>query len=236
MSLLNSEQILRAYSALRISGLTSKPLPEEMELGFNELIDMMAEFNSRNICTEYIFQDEPDINAESGIATAFNNALQKCLAVRLAPFFGKEASQLLQRQASQGVSNWSARTAVVNQISPSRRQARGSGNTFRFSNWTRFYRAGNAAPISCDTFDLKVDAIDFFGVDFSRYLLDGATITGYTIESTSGIEIITDVQDVDLINLEVKGIQAGYQTATITVTTSTGRVNPELINFNVTES
>ena len=236
MSLLNSEQILRAYASLRISGLTSKPLPEEMELGFNELVDMMAEFNSRNICTNYIFQDEPDINAESGIATAFNNALQKCLAVRLAPFFGKEASMLLQRQASQGVSNWAARTAVVNQITPSRRQARGSGNTFRFSNWTRFYRAGNPAPISCDTFDLKVDAIDFFGVDFSRYLLEGATIDSYTIESTSGIEIITDVQDVDVINLEVKGIQAGYQTATITVTTSTGRVNPELINFNVTES
>lgn len=236
MSLLNSEQILRAYSSLRISGLTSKPLPEEMELGFNELIDMMAEFNSRNICTQYIFQDEPDINAESGIATAFNNALQKCLAVRLAPFFGKEAPILLQKQASQGASNWAARTAVVNQITPSRRQARGSGNTFRFSNWTRFYRAGNPAPISCDTFDLKVDAVDFFGVDFSRYLLEGATIDSYTIESTSGIEIITDVQDVDVINLEVKGIQAGYQTATITVTTSTGRVNPELINFNVTES
>lgn len=236
MSLLNSEQILRAYSSLRISGLTSNPTPEEMELGFNELIDMMAEFNSRNICTNYIFQDEPDINAESGVATAFNNALQKCLAVRLAPFFGKEAPVLLQRQASQGVSNWAARTAVVNQISPSRRQARGSGNTFRFSNWTRFYRAGNPAPISCDTFDLKVGAVDFFGVDFSRYLLEGATIDSYTIESTSGIEIITDAQDVDVINLEVKGIQAGYQTATITVTTSTGRVNPELINFNVTES
>ena len=231
MSLLNSEQILRAYSSLRISGLTSKPLPEEMELGFNELIDMMAEFNSRNICTNYIFQDEPDINAESGIATAFNNALQKCLAVRLAPFFGKEASQLLYRQASQGASNWAARTAVVNQVTPSRRQAKGSGNTFRFSNWTRFYRAGNAAPISCDTFDLKVDEIDFFAVDFSRYLLDSATIV-----STIGIEIIADAQDVALINLEVKGIQAGYQTATITVTTSTGRVNPELINFNVTES
>lgn len=236
MSLLNSEQVLRAYSSLRISGLTSNPNPEEMELGFNELIDMMAEFNSRNICTEYIFQDEPDINAESGIATAFNNALQKCLAVRLAPFFGKEASPLLLRQASQGASNWAARTAKVNQISPPRRQARGSGNTFRFSNWTRFYRAGNPAPISCSTFDLKVDAIDFFAVDFSRYLLEGATIDSYTVESTSGIEIIEHVQDGDLINLEVKGVQAGYQTATITVTTSTGRVNPELINFNITES
>jgi hypothetical protein len=236
MSLLNSEQILRAYSSLRISGLTSNPNNEEMELGFNELIDMMAEFNSRNICTKYIFQDEPDINAESGIATAFNNALQKCLAVRLAPFFGKEVSQLLLRQASQGSSNWAARTSKVNQIQPSRRQARGSGNTFRFSNWTRFYRAGNPAPISCSTFDLKVDAIDFFGVDFSRYLLEGATIDSYTIENTNGIEIINNVQDVDVINLEVKGISAGYQTATITITTSTGRVNPELINFNITES
>lgn len=236
MSLLNSEQILRAYSAIRISGLTSNPEPEEMELGFNELIDMMAEFNSRNICTQYIFQDEPDINAESGIATEFNNALQKCLAVRLAPFFGKEASPLLQRQASQGVSNWAARTAKVNQINPSRRQPKGSGNTFRFTNWTRFYRNGEEAPISCSTFDLKVGAIDFFAVDFSRYLLEGATITSYTIENTNGIEVIQDTQDVDMINLEVKGVQAGYQTATITITTSTGRVNPELINFNITES
>lgn len=236
MSLLNSEQILRAYAALRISGLTSEPLPEEMELGFNELIDMMAEFNSRNICTNYIFQDVPDINAESGIDTAYNNALQKCLAVRLAPFFGKEATTSLQRQASQGVSNWAARTAVVNQITPPRRQPKGSGNTFRFSNWTRFYRAGNPAPISCDTFNLKVNEIDFFSVDFSKYLLEGATIDSYTIENTNGIEIVTNTQDDNVINMEVKGVQAGYQTATITVTTSTGRVNPELINFNVTDS
>ena len=236
MSKTKIEHILEAYDYLRISGLTSEPTPDETTKALIRLEDMMNEFQSRNICSSYIFEQEPNPNTDSGIDPAYNNATATCLALRLAPSFGIMLNQDIRGLATSGLSNWSARSGKVNQIQPSRRQPRGSGNTFRFSNWTRYYRAGNPAPISCTTFDLKVDETDFFGIGFGGYLLDGATITSYKVESTNGIEVLNHAQDVDVINLECKGIAAGYQTVTITVTTSTGRVNPEVINFNITES
>ncbi len=235
MSLTKGEHVIRAYSALRISGITVKASPSEIETGLSELEDMMSEFRSRNICSSYVFEDDVDPNTNSEIASEFNNATQKCLAVRLAPYFGKEVTVSLQRQANQSLSNWSARSGKVNMIQPPNRQARGSGNTFRFPNWVRFYRFDGNAPIECDTFSLKVDATDFFTVDFSGYLLDGATIVSFTVESTNGIDLLNIVQDVDKFNLECKGVFAGYQTITLTITTSTGRVNPQIINFNITQ-
>ncbi len=233
MSLTKVEHVNRAYSALRISGLTTKPNPSEITQALNELEDMMNEFDSRNICSTYVFEDEPEPNTDSGIPIAYNNATQKCLAVRIAPIFGKVAMDETKRQATQALSNWSARSGKTNMINPPNRQARGSGNTFRFPNWVRFYRLEDSAPISCDTFDLKVDGIDFFVVDFSGYLLEGATITSFITENTQGIELISIVQDVDKFNLACKGLTGGYQTIKITITTSTGRVNPETINFNI---
>ena len=236
MSKSKIEHVNKAYSALRISGLTTDPTPAEKELALDMLEDMMSEFESRNICTNYIFEDDIGPNTDSGIASAYNNATGMSLAVRLANFYGKEVTRGIMNQANAGVSNWAARTGRTNKIQPPGTQPRGSGNTFRFSNWARYYRTGETAPISCDTFNLKVDGIDFFTVDFSSYLLEGATISSFIVESTNGVEVISSVQDVNNINLECKGVEAGYQTVTITITTSTGRVNPELINFNITDS
>ena len=234
MSLTKVEHVLRAYGALRISGLTTTPNPKEIELGLNELEDMMSEFKTRNICSSYFFEDEPEPNTDSEIDPAYNNATQKCLAIRLSPYFGIEPLMTLQRQATQALSNWSARSGKVNMINPPSRQPRGSGNTFRFPVWIRFYRFEDGAPISCSTFELKVDEINFFSVDFNGYLLDGATITSFELDVSNGIEVITSTEADGLISLECKGIQAGNNPITITVTTSTGRINPEKVYFNIT--
>ena len=234
MSKTKVEHTLRAFRYLRISGLTTTPSPGEKADALETLEDMMHEFRSRNICSSYVFEDDIDPNTNSEVADEFNNALATCLALRLAPDFGITINTEIRAMATSGLSNWSARTGKTNMINPSNRQPRGSGNTYRFPNWIRFYRTGENAPISCSTFNLKVDAIDFFTVDFSGYLLDGSTITSFTTENTNGIQLINSVQDVDKINLECKGLIAGFNTVTITVTTSAGRVNPETINFNIT--
>lgn len=236
MSKTKGEHAIKAFEYLRVSGLTSGATPGEISSALITLEDMMSEFKSRNICSSYIFEDSPSPNTNSGIDDAFNNATATCLALRLAPAFGIMLNPDIRGMATSGLSNWSGRSAKVNQIQPSRRQPRGSGNTFRFSNWARYYRGGSPAPISCNTFDLKVGEVDFFGINFESYLLEGATIDSYTVKSTNGIDVIQHVQDESVINLECKGIASGYQTVTITVTTSTGRVNPELINFNITET
>lgn len=236
MSLTKVEQVLGAYSAMRISGLTSAPSPGEIEDGLSELENMMNEFQSRNICSTYIFEDVPDPNTDSGIEAAYNNATQKCLAVRLAPYFGKEAPQTIQRQATQALSNWSARSGKANMIIPPNRQARGSGNNFRFPNWVRFYRQGENAPISCSTFQLKVNAINFFDYSFATYLEEDETIVSFTTDVGSSLNLINITQNVDVFTMEVKGVTAGYDTITITITTSLGRAEPQLINFNITKN
>ncbi len=235
MSKTKLQHVEMAYNWLVINGITSVPSPEEIKTALSVFEDMMNEFQSRNICSSYFFEEEPKPDTDSGIDAAYNNATSSNLALRLANLFGKEAPQTLRGQATQSLSNWSARSGKVNQINPPRRQPRGSGNTFRFSNWVRYYRFEDNAPIECDTFDLKVDAIDFFSVDFNSYLLSSATITSFELEVSDGIEVITSSELNGLITLECKGLSSGFNTIKITVTTSTGRVNPEVVNFNITQ-
>ena len=234
MSKTKVEHVLEAFDYLRISGLTTSPNPSEIKTGLTRLEDMMNEFRSRNICSSYVFEGDVDPNTDSEINDAYNNAVATCLSLRLAPSFGIAINPEIRAMATSGLSNWSARSGKTNMINPSNRQPRGSGNTFRFPNWVRFYRFENDAPISCDTFALKVDAIDFFQVDFSEYLLDGATIVSFETDVTNGLELISIVQNGDAFDLECRGKSEGANFITLTITTSTGRINPQRVNFDIT--
>lgn len=235
MSKKKIEHISKAYKRLRISGLTIDPSPNDVRDALETLEDMMYTLASRNICSSYIFEDEPDPNTDSGIDPSFNEATADNLAIRMADNFGKNIPQTLTKLARGGLSNWSARTARVRQITPPRRQPKGSGNTFRFINWLRFYRLEDGSPISCDTLELKRDEIDTFTVDFSNYLLENATIVSAVLEPTKGIEILSESFDDTAVTMECEGVGCGTQSVLITVTTSTGRVNPETVFFNIAE-
>ena len=234
MSKLKGDLVNRAYQWLRISGLTSKATPEEISTALSVMEDMLIEFKSRNICSNYVFEEFPDPSTDSRLEPEFNNAVETNLALRMANFFGKEAPATLSRMATQSLSNWSARTARVNMINPPNRQPRGSGNTFRFSNWVRYYRFENNAPISCETLDLKVDEINSFGIDFRNYLNMGETISSFTLEESNGVEILSSSESLGIVTIECKGLLPGVQTVLITINTSDGRVNPELVYFNIT--
>lgn len=235
MSKKKIEHIDKAYKRLRISGITVDPSNSDVVDALETLEDMMYTFTSRNICSSYVFEDVLDPNTDSGIDPSFNEATADNLAIRMASNFGKAIPIELAKLARAGLSNWSARTARFKHISPPNRQPKGSGNTFRFVNWLRYYRLENGSPISCDTLELKVDEIETFTIDFSNYLLDGATIVSAVLEPTKGVEIISEsFTDTD-VTMECKGITCGSQTVKITVTTSTGRVNPETVFFNITE-
>lgn len=228
--------VLQAFKRLVISSITTDPTPEEIELGLDLFEDMMHEITSRNICSSFVFEECPDPSTESGIDPQFNNAAYTNLAIRIASDFGREPSQTLFAQARQSMSNWSARTAKVNPINPPSRQPRGSGNTFRWQNWYRYYRIEDNAPISCSTLELKVDEINGFVIDFGLYLKDGETIASYVKDVSNGLEVLAESFTDTAINLEqVKGIRNGYETIKLTITTSDGRVNPHIVNFNVTE-
>jgi hypothetical protein len=72
-------------------------------------------------------------------------------------------------------------------------------------------------------------------VDFANYLFEGATIDSYTVESDERINVDAHNEVNGVINLECTGVKSGYSVVTITVTTSNGRINPQQVNFNITD-
>jgi hypothetical protein len=167
------EIVNRAYSWLRISGITKRPQPREIESALDVLEAMAYELDSRNICTSYSFEDVPDPDTESGIGNAFFLAAAYNLGLRMAPDFGKQLTQDQKLQATQSMSNWSARTSKTNSINHPRRQPRGSGNNFRGPNWIRYYKDAADAPISCDTEQITRDSINDYTYSIADYLQDG---------------------------------------------------------------
>lgn len=237
---LKSDIINTAYTHLIISGITSDPTPEETDFALEVLEDMAHEFDARNICTGYNFQDEPDVNDESGLERQYFNAYKTNLAIRLISAFGKQVPPMLLAQANQSLSSMSARTAKVRQVSYQTRMPRGSGSTLRFNRWRRFFRDPAEAPQSCATNNLQIDEVNDYREDFGAYLRDFEYIESYTIESTDGLEIEESTNDDNIVYYRVKALStsetnSAYQLVRITITTTDQRIEKREINFNVTD-
>lgn len=238
MALRKIDHVRKAYERLVISNITTSPSPDEIKIALERLEDMLNEFYGRNICSDWLFEDEPLPNTESGLDPQFNYAVETNLARRLCDLFGKPVTPELEKSSTQSLSNWSARSSKTNEILPPRRQPRGSGQTFRWDNWLRYFRFVNNAPIECDTFEIKENAEDFFTVDFGNFLIAGATITNYEVDTSAanGLEVLEHSLSGDQITLKVRGTNFGYNQVILNVTTSTGRINPQGVNFNVIDS
>lgn len=230
-----------AYSQLRISGLTVQPTPEDLEIALMRLENMMAEWESRNICTGYNFEDTPDPNSDLNVKRAYWHCLATNLAVRMVPDFNKEVNQVLFSQASASLSNLSGRVALdrLNQVQYPRRMARGSGNTLRYNRWARYYRNTFNTPNQCSTIDMFIGDIDDFVEHFDAYLDSGETIASYTITADPGLGIQSDSNNTPDINYRIKATAPSADNATfgqlltIVVTTSTGRVETRQTIFNL---
>lgn len=236
MSKSKIETVNKAFQILRISGLTVKAVPEENDIALDELEGMMNEFQARNICSSYNFEDEPLPNSDGNIELAYQKAVEYNLAVRLSTYFGREPTQSMMRTAVASLSTWSSSSAKdrISQIRYPNRQPTGSGQSFRVNNWRRYYRQESPAPNECATNSLKVDEINNFEYDFSQYLND-ETIASYTTKVDSGLNLLSNAVQGSKVVMSVKGVKVGAQSILITITTSTGRVNPETVWFQVSE-
>ena len=108
-----------------------------------------------------------------------------------------------------------------------------------YSNRFSYQAKQTNAPDDCETKDIKIGEIDYFTLDFSSYLneVSGDTIASFTVDDGQGVQVTQSVQEDSNIILEVKGLVKGLAPVKVTVNCSpSGRVNPETINFNVTES
>lgn len=235
--------INRAFSALRISGITVSPSPEDLELALAKLENMAAELAGRNICTNYAFEDTPDPNTPHNMERKFWHSYDVNLAVRLMPDYGKGAipDVALIRQASASVSFLSSATAKIKQIQHSDRMPVGSGSSAGL-RWKKFFQKQNEAPNTNLTKIMYIGDRNDFVEHFDSYLKTGEDILAYTIEVDTGLTINSSslVTPDILYNVTAVGNSSDSPSnlfrVKIVATTSTGRIETRIINFNLITS
>lgn len=230
-----------AYSQLRISGLTVQPTPEDLELALDRLEVMASEWAERNICSNYNFEDEPDPNSITNVKRGYKQAFSTNLALRLLPDFGKEPPMALLSQATQSLSNLSARSAFerVQEVPYPTRMARGSGNTLRYNRWNRFYRNQGNAPNSCKTIWMFIGDVNDYVEHFDAFLDEGEVISSVQPTADDGINIeSSSFTDTDYsYRIRISGnnesTQNDVRQLTLVMTTDAGRVETRVITFNI---
>lgn len=238
---LKSELINGAYSQLRISGLTVDPSPEDLMVALDRMESMLAELELRNICLGYNFEDTPDPGSASLIGLGHKFGVETNLAFRLAMDFGKVIPATLVALANSGMSVLAASTADPRQVEYPRRQPVGSGNDFRYNRYQRYYRVSAQAPNDCETIRMLEGEINDFAEHFDSYLLGVETISSYTLTADTGLTIQTQALASPDVNYRVRadGTTTGNDRllqVIIVATTSTGRIETRVINFQVEEA
>jgi hypothetical protein len=234
------DAIKDAYSQLRISGITRIPTPGDLELALGRLEGMAAEWATRNICSGYNFEDQPDPNSASNVARAYLQAYSTNLAVRLVDF-GKQVPQMLMAQASQSLSNLSGRSAMdsINMVPYPSRQPRGSGNTLRYNRWNRFYRNQHVAPNDCSTAEMFIGDVNDYVEHFDAYLNEGETLASIEFTADTGITINSSSFTDNDVSYQIEATGSNDTTPqdlqlTIIATTSSGRIETRVIIFAFT--
>lgn len=230
--------INQAYSKLRISGKTKIPDPSDIELAIGELEMIANEIESRNMCTGFNFEEEPDPASKHGLDRKYVAHYAAILAARLMPDFGKGSAPdpLMIQRASVA---WSSIASLAFQLKLSQYPSRmpiGSGNRRCYFEYSDFYVPEATPPTSCESKYMVVGEIDDFTENFDSYLGDGEDIASYTITADTGLTIVSDSLSTPVISYRIQADSAvTLATVVIVVTTSTGRVKSRTINFSVTE-
>lgn len=232
-----------SYSMIRISDLTLQPGAEETELALFRLENMAREFEGRNICTGYNFEDVPQANSLHNMKQRFWEPYQISLASRLVDFGRKTDNPQFQRNLNAATSFLYSNTADPIEVQYPSRQARGSGATLRYNRWQRFFRPTAQAPQECETKQMYIDDIRWFVEHFDAYLTTSESISTYTIEANQGLTILSDSQNLADIDYEIQadGAPEGRNSndslqVKIQITTTLGRKETRIINFKLHDS
>lgn len=239
MSQLKVDRIMAAYSKLRISGLTVIPTPSDLELALNELENMMAEFAARGIEVGYNFEEQPDPNSDTNVPQEFWNMMNTNLATRMAPDFNKEMSPVLFAQANQSLSQAQAQCSAnkIRNVQYPARQPVGSGNRI-YARWQRFYsNTPGLPPNKPSTLSIMQGETQDFEESFAAYLRTDEYIQSFDVKSDTGLIVISSAALDGVITYRLNApvdIATGiWQQVKITVTTTEGRVEIRIIDFQV---
>ncbi len=156
------------------------------------------------------------------------------LALKLAPQYDIEPSQDLRINKRDAMKSLRKLSLVYKPTKMPSTMPVGSGNEDWFTGNTNyhFYEPVN---IPANAQNLKTGEIDSFSVDFTHYLLEGATITSFTVTANDKLIILSSDELDGVITFSAEGVTVGYGKVCVDVITSTGRVNPENIDFDITK-
>jgi hypothetical protein len=156
------------------------------------------------------------------------------LALKLAPQYDIEPSNDLRVNKRDAMKSLRKLSLVYKPTQMPSTMPIGSGNEDWFTGRLddHFY---NPVNIPDGAQQIKTGEIDSFSVDFTNYLLEGATIASFTISSNNKVSVLSSAEVDGVITFSAEGLQVGHGTVCITITTSTGRVNPETVDFEVTK-
>lgn len=231
------DRINAAYVELRISGLTSSPTAEDLELALGVLENMAAEFEANNICLGYAFEQNPDLNTPHNIERRFWSGLSLCLAARLIDSFGKEPTATLLPRIQAAFSFLSARTAPLKRTRYPSRHPVGAKNNF--IGRQNFYETVEEAPLGCATNEMFLGDVDNFTEDFTSWLTSGETISSYTITANTGLTIVSNSNTDTAVSYQIRAVGANGENSDallqlkIVVTSSATRKVTRIINFKL---
>ena len=225
---------MRTFKLIRISGLTSEAVPEEIETALQVADDYAGELLSTGLDIGWIQpleygQSDPD--DYSGLSLQTIGPLKKLLALELVDYFGKQPPMTLQVNADKGMR--SLEQLLVN-VLPSQNPGTlpiGSGNEWDYRS-DKFY----PEPISDDGAIYK-NTTDVFQlpIDWTAWLAGLFTLVSVEYEVDAGI-ILTDTAIVDETSVvTVSFSKVGQVTLCAKATNSNGDVVSEKIIYNVTD-
>jgi hypothetical protein len=233
-----------AFSELRISGITLNPSSEEHKKALDILEDMASEppFNA----TGYYFEDDPDPNTPHNVPRKFWRGFKTNLAIKLMSHYGKgfKPDQVLISQARGALSSIYAGVARIPQIQYPSRMPLGRGTILKAGRWSRFSIPQDVAPISPETIRMYIDDVRTFSESFASYLLNGETLSSYTITADTGLTISDDAlnDDSTAVNYTITATGSSETGGDpllelkIVATTSDSRIETRIINFELLDS
>lgn len=227
-----------ALSKMSISGITAPPQASDFQTLLQRLEGLMYELEeSRNICCQYNFTEQPDTADSHGMDFGLFEPIANILALRTLQDYGLTPNPALLASAAAGVTSLSNQTFTLRETQYPRRQGRGAGNTLRYNRWQRFYRQPERPPLDCNTYCLQTEEINDFSESWIDYLKAGESIASHQISLTGGLTLISNSQDDNTILYRLRGenpsADNGSDQVRLRITTSTGRVNERLISFEV---
>lgn len=222
-----------AYQLIRISGLTSNAVPEEVTIALQVADDLAGEL-SATLNTGYIQPDEygtSDPTALSGLTVQTAGPFKKLLAMELVDFFGKQVPISLKMNADKGLR---ALEQILVNVLPMQNPGTlpmGSGNEWDYRS-DKFY----PEPISDDgaTYKNTTDVFQWNNV-WVQWLDNKSCLDSVEYEVDSGVVLTNETFEDDTSSVTVSFTTVGQFTLCAKATDEAGNVTSQKIIYNVTD-